>query len=400
MATYRQGSKGEEVKKIQERLKALGHDVGRIDGDFGPATDAAVRAFQQANGLTVDGLVGPNTLQVLEAAAAPEPPAPPKPPPSAVYRLGSAGEEVRKIQERLAALGHYRGPLDGDFGGGTVAAVKAFQGANGLTPDGLIGPNTWRTLFQAEIPEPEIIAKPLNFQCLALTGTFEIGKGFPDCFAGLSGDFDGQGISFGVLQWNFGQNTLQRMLRDMIAQHPDLMRSIYQNQYDTLVAALAADKEELMEFARSIQHPVKHYVHQPWRGMFKALGRSAECQALQVKYADGLYQEALELCTEYDLWSERAAALMFDIKVQNGSIRRVTKAQILAAFDDLPGNLPRDEREVGMMRIVANLRAEASNPRWVEDVRARKLCCANGAGSVHGVHFGLEEQFGIRLEDR
>lgn len=330
--------------------------------------------------------------------AAPPPSAVPSP--AAVYRSGSRGGEVRKIQEQLAGLGFYRSPVDGDFGGGTLSAVKAFQRAKGLGVDGEVGPNAWRTLFEEEIPEPEILGKPLNERCLALTGTFESNKSHPEYFANLSGDFDGQGISFGVLQWNFGQNSLQRLLGEMIANHPELMRDTFQNHYETLTEALDADKEELMEFARSIQHPVRHYVHQPWRGMFKALGRSAECQALQVKYADGLFQNALELCEEYGLRSERAAALMFDIKVQNGSIRRVTKAQILAAFDDLPGNLAREAREVEQMRIVANRRAEASNPRWVEDVRARKICCANGEGAVHGVPFDLAAQFGIRLAAR
>ena len=421
MATLKRGAKGAEVQALQDGLKATGHYNGALDGDFGPGTEAAVRDFQKAHGLTVDGVAGPNTLAALEAAAAkpapappsvtapaavPEPaPAPPSPQPpaeapAAVFRSGSRGGEVRRIQEQLAGLGFYRGPLDGDFGGGTLSAVKAFQQAKGLGADGIVGPNTWRTLFDEEIPEPEILSKPLKERCLALTGTFESNKSHPDYFATLSGDFDGQGISFGVLQWNFGQNTLQRLLGDMIAEHPDMMRNTFQNHYETLTEALDADKEELMEFARSIQHPVQHYVHQPWRGMFKALGRSAECQALQVKYAEGLYRDALELCTEYGLWSERAAALMFDIKVQNGSIRRVAKARILAEFEDLPGDLPRNDRELEQMRIVANRRAEASNPRWVEDVRERKLCCATGEGSVHGVPFRISEQFGIRLVPR
>ncbi len=400
MAVLKKGAKGAEVKALQEKLSALGFYDGSLDGDFGPGTDAAVRAFQEAQGLTVDGLVGPNTLKALEAATAQ---GPADPPPGAVLRVGSRGEEVRRIQQQLAALGFYRGPLDGDFGGGTLSAVKAFQRAKGLDVDGVVGRNTWRSLFSQEISEPEILGRPLNERCLALTGTFESNKSHPEYFATLSGDFDGQGISFGVLQWNFGQNTLQRLLGEMIAAHPGVMQDTFQNHYGTLREVLAVgetDKEEVMEFARSIQHPVTHNVHQPWRGMFKALGRSPECQALQVKFAEGLYQDALELCAEYGLWSERAAALMFDIKVQNGRIRRTTKAHITAEYEDLPGNLPREEREVEQMRIVANRRAEASNPRWVEDVRSRKLCCANGEGSVHGVPFRVAEQFGIRLAPR
>jgi len=46
---------------------------------------------------------------------------------------------------------------------------------------------------------------------------------------------------------------------------------------------------------------------------------------------------------------------------------------------------------------VANRRAEAANPAWIEDVRTRKLCIANGSGVVHGIPYDLEGQFGIGL---
>jgi hypothetical protein len=117
----------------------------------------------------------------------------------ALYSVGSKGEEVRRIQERLKSEGLYMGPIDGEFGGGTEAAVKAFQRMDGLGVDGIVGPVTWKALLGGEIPEPSIIEKPLDYKCLALTGSFETGRGIPECFSGLSGDFDGQGISFGVL---------------------------------------------------------------------------------------------------------------------------------------------------------------------------------------------------------
>lgn len=316
----------------------------------------------------------------------------------AVFKIGSKDSEAIKIQERLKALGHYRGPIDGIFGGGTEAAVKAFQKDRGLKVDGQVGTITWKALFDEEIAEPSIIAKPMDYKCLALTGSFETGKGIPECFAGLNGDFDGQGMSFGVLQWNFGQDSLQPLLRDMINRHSYIMQSIFHESYGILLEALNSDKEEIMSFVRSIQHPVKHYIYEPWRGMFKSLGRTEEFQGLQLKYANGLYESALKLCSEYGLWSERAVALMFDIKVQNGSISSLVKTVILNDFKNLPADLSEEEMEVYKMRIVANRRAEAANPRWVDDVRARKLCCANGGGIVHGINYDLEGQFGIRPE--
>ena len=61
MAILKQGSTGEEVREIQERLQIEGFYTGPIDGDFGPGTDEAVKAFQRAAGLAVDGQVGDNT---------------------------------------------------------------------------------------------------------------------------------------------------------------------------------------------------------------------------------------------------------------------------------------------------------------------------------------------------
>ena len=55
------------------------------------------------------------------------------------------------------------------------------------------------------------------------------------------------------------------------------------------------------------------------------------------------------------------------------------------------------EIEVGRLRVIASRRAEAANPRWVADVRARKLTIANGVGAVHGAHYDLEAQYGIGL---
>jgi hypothetical protein len=243
-----------------------------------------------------------------------------------------------------------------------------------------------------------IAEKPLDYRCLALTGSFETGKGVPACFAGLGGDFDGQGISFGALQWNFGQNSLQPLLLEMIEKHPKVMKEIFGTNFGTLQIALNSDKQKLMTFARSIQHPVKHFIYKSWKEVFKSLGRRPEFQNIQVNHASRLFKSALRLCKEYGFWSERAVSLMFDIRVQNGSINKSVKTKILREFKMLPGDLTKDEQEILKMKIVANRRAEATNYKWREDVRARKLCCADGKGTVHGIDYDLEKQYGIRLK--
>lgn len=59
------GSRGDVVLQLQQQLKAAGFDPGALDGIFGARTQAAVRAYQQANNLAVDGVVGPQTWAAL-----------------------------------------------------------------------------------------------------------------------------------------------------------------------------------------------------------------------------------------------------------------------------------------------------------------------------------------------
>lgn len=316
-------------------------------------------------------------------------------------QIGSSGDSVSKLQQALKDQALYQGPIDGDFGGGTQAAVRAFQKSAAIDADGKVGEQTWNMLVGGAPPAP-IGAEDLPFRCLALTGSFETGTSSPGCFCGLSGDFDGQGISFGVLQWNLGQGSLQPLLKDMITEHPALTRDLFAEHFDALYEVMnltndSAGRSEALEFSRSIQHPVTHQVYEPWRGYAKSLGRTKEFQEIQVKYAQKAYDSALDLCKQYSVWSERAVALMFDIVTQNGGIKSVTRAQILGDVGTLPAGLGEEDREVRILKIVANRRAEAARPQWIDDVRRRKLCIASGEGVVHGIKFNLEAQFGIRL---
>lgn len=69
-AAYRQGDSGGAVTTIQTKLSRWGYYSGEIDGIYGSTTAAAVRSFQQANGLTADGVAGDSTLSALGMSAA------------------------------------------------------------------------------------------------------------------------------------------------------------------------------------------------------------------------------------------------------------------------------------------------------------------------------------------
>ena len=64
-ASLSYGSRGEDVKKVQQKLKNWGYYKGEVDGVFGSATLAAVKYFQKQNGLAADGIVGPKTAAAL-----------------------------------------------------------------------------------------------------------------------------------------------------------------------------------------------------------------------------------------------------------------------------------------------------------------------------------------------
>ena len=74
-------------------------------------------------------------------------PDPAQPTAAPVMRAGAKGQEVKDLQTRLAALGFYNGEIDGEFGPGTKEAVTAFQKANGLEADGIVGEETRTLLF-------------------------------------------------------------------------------------------------------------------------------------------------------------------------------------------------------------------------------------------------------------
>lgn len=165
-AALKKGMDGELVRDMQRRLRALGYLNGSVDGDFGAATETAVKAFQAANGLTADGVAGSRTLQVLNSDKAisyakskqtatprvtktPRPTATPNLTKDKYITFGSPSGDVRTLQNRLIQLGWMDGKADGEFGGATQAAVIAFQDRSGLWDDGIAGPDTLKKLYSS-----------------------------------------------------------------------------------------------------------------------------------------------------------------------------------------------------------------------------------------------------------
>jgi murein L,D-transpeptidase YcbB/YkuD len=137
----RRGDKAHPVPSLQYLLRARGHIV-TVDGDFGPKTEAAVRAYQKEKNLAVDGIVGPQTWRALVITA----------------RRGDQGDAVRAVQEEFQYRNLSGDPskglqVDGIFGPKTENAVRDWQqllhdnDEPGMTVDGIVGPMTWQSLI-------------------------------------------------------------------------------------------------------------------------------------------------------------------------------------------------------------------------------------------------------------
>jgi peptidoglycan hydrolase-like protein with peptidoglycan-binding domain len=135
MSILKRGLKGAPVKRLQEKLGIA------ADGDFGPATEKAVKDFQASAGLAVDGIAGPDTFTAMGLFEL------------VLLRRGARGNAVKRLQEGLGT------GADGIFGPGTEKAVKAFQEANGLVADGIAGPKTLAKLSSFEDITEETVTR-------------------------------------------------------------------------------------------------------------------------------------------------------------------------------------------------------------------------------------------------
>ncbi|MEH2202274.1 peptidoglycan-binding domain-containing protein [Nostoc sp.] len=161
------GDRGPSVRNLQQKLKTAGFYQTSVSQVYDASTQEAVRRFQKAAGLPVDGIVGSSTLQKLESWQAKKPSTTTTQAKKATVvstqqakkssttssattqrrnpnylAKGDEGENVRVLQERLRVAGFYYGNATGIFGPITEESVKRFQDAYKLSVDGIAGPAT------------------------------------------------------------------------------------------------------------------------------------------------------------------------------------------------------------------------------------------------------------------
>lgn len=144
------GSRGSDVLKLQKALLELGFNPNGTDGKFGRGTETAVKAYQAARGLEVDGKAGTKTLTMLygETDGGDGSITVPVTTNPNTLKYGDSGSRVTELQTALVKLGYNTNGVDGRFGAGTQRAVISFQKDNGLEADGLAGTKTLELLYK------------------------------------------------------------------------------------------------------------------------------------------------------------------------------------------------------------------------------------------------------------
>jgi peptidoglycan hydrolase-like protein with peptidoglycan-binding domain len=175
--TLSHGMQGDEVRELQQALISLGYLKGTADGIYGNKTENAVRKFQRKNKLSVDGLAGIKTKELIFSKASGASSSSGSSGNSsekknenasngnasdnntsagslfggnyATLKSGNKNARVRALQTALIALNYLSGSADGSYGKKTKAAVIAFQKSNNLTADGAAGKKTLTALEKA-----------------------------------------------------------------------------------------------------------------------------------------------------------------------------------------------------------------------------------------------------------
>lgn len=189
------GDDGDDVTRLQERLKELGYFNRSATGKYRSITANAIKKFQKQNGLESTGTADVETQRVLFGENALANGATPTPTPNPDEDLGdvndmvlagdgeavveeyekqlsrgSKGENVKKVQTRLKELGFFDGPISGNYMNQTVAAVKAFQLHNGMEETGKTDEITWNLMFNdssvvdaSATPKPTPVPTPVPY---------------------------------------------------------------------------------------------------------------------------------------------------------------------------------------------------------------------------------------------
>jgi Putative peptidoglycan binding domain len=284
------------------------------------------------------------------------------------------GQLIRDVQDPLKAKGLYDGIVDGIFGDKTERALLKFQESKQLPVTGKVDDQTWQQLMGSPMPD-------LKQRCLQVTADFE-GTGFTKAV----GNFDGAGITWGIIGFTLSNGELGAVLKQIRAAHESVFRAAFGNLTDEIVTVLNSSPADQMRFANRISIGTnKMKIRPEWEDAFFKLGLDPNVQATQLERTEVFFNIALRDVQRFNVLNEQGLGLCFDIAVQNGGISNTEGTRIRNKMNQSPPTTQQDLRI-----IIANVVAENSKPAFIEDVRKRKMTFATGRGTVHGSKYDVK----------
>lgn len=228
---------------------------------------------------------------------------------------------------------------------------------------------------------------------LSITGKFE----GHDLFGNISGNFDGMGVSAGVLQWNFGMGSLQtRILAKYMEKHGDL--DMYFPEPIAHLVKAGSNEDDVRWVERHMLQPGSTKLRPEWTKAWRKFMTLPEVVALQKTACNGVSNQAEKIQKDLKLTSVKSYCWAFDIVTQNGSLKglplekadRTRARELIDSSATLPVNqkiwgsmLSKVDDEAISLFTLSFDRAKIANPRWFHDVFSRKGTIALGKGYVH-----------------
>jgi hypothetical protein len=227
----------------------------------------------------------------------------------------------------------------------------------------------------------------------ALETAFSVTSGFEtsgDRFQQVTGNFDGAGISFGPVQWNFKSKTLAPLFRKFEETDETALRACFTDEidYEEWLKVLDLPVDQQIEWANNISTGRGgHDVVQPWKGYLQAVGRFEKFRAIMVEQALRKYGARLLEAVKYlqglkpgvEIDHLRCLCSLYDLVIQQGSLNKARQAIETRVKQENPKD------QFQLVGIAVEERGRKANRRWQADCVSRRL------GILHGVPETVED---------
>ncbi len=230
------------------------------------------------------------------------------------------------------------------------------------------------------------LSSNLKNRILNNTGFFEGDNGYSQ----ITGNFDGQGISFGIIQFNFGQGTLQSLLEDYIDDYKDEFYEIFgRTKGDKLKDVVKNySKKDQIKWADSISTGKNNYsVKSEWKKAFEEMGESRNNIKIQKEYAKQYFVKALSYAEDFKIVTTQGLAFLFDQAVQEWSFEKGSSTIAKELRDSRYEYRHMEGEELPEKDALSIIYKYVKS----SDGRARREAIMRGSGKVHGKRYDIDD---------